>query len=49
MLSLEVEELFDALESNNPQKVEIVKHKFHEQFNNSKIYFYSYRKVMDNL
>lgn len=39
MMSLEVLELFTALESNNPQKVEGVKHKFHEQFNNSKKYF----------
>ncbi|VVC28746.1 Armadillo-type fold,Hamartin,Armadillo-like helical [Cinara cedri] len=34
MMSLEIMELFTALESNNPQKVEVVKHKFHEQFNN---------------
>lgn len=36
MISLEVMELFTALESNHPQEVEEVKHKFHEQFNNSK-------------
>lgn len=33
---MEVMELFTALESNHSQEVEEVKHKFHEQFNNSK-------------
>lgn len=33
---MEVLELFTALESNHSQEVEDVKHKFHEQFNNSK-------------
>lgn len=33
---MEVMELFNSLESNLPHEVEEVKHKFHEQFNNSK-------------
>lgn len=36
MVPVEVLELFTALESNQPQEVEDVKHKFHDQFNNSK-------------
>lgn len=37
MVPVEVLELFTALESNQPQEVEDVKHKFHDQFNNSKL------------
>lgn len=33
---VEILELFSALESNNPQEVKDVKHRFHEQFNISK-------------
>ncbi|XP_025416247.1 hamartin isoform X2 [Sipha flava] len=36
MMSMEVMELFTALESNHPKEVEDVKHKFHEQFNNTR-------------
>ncbi|KAL4148614.1 hypothetical protein QTP88_002799 [Uroleucon formosanum] len=33
MIAMEVMELFTSLESNIPKEVEVVKHKFHEQFN----------------
>ncbi|XP_060843203.1 hamartin isoform X3 [Rhopalosiphum padi] len=33
MIAMEVMELFTSLESNIPQEVEVVKHKFHDQFN----------------
>lgn len=33
MIAMEVMELFTSLESNIPQEVEDVKHKFHDQFN----------------
>lgn len=36
MIAMEVKELFTSLESNIPQEVESVKHKFHDQFNTCK-------------
>lgn len=39
---MEVMELFTALESNQPEQVEDVKYKIHEQFNNSKTLHFFY-------
>lgn len=48
MSYMEVMELFNSLESNLPHEVEEVKHKFHEQFNNSKKFKHNKNILSEN-
>jgi len=48
MIAMEVMELFTSLESNIPKEVEVVKHKFHEQFNIGNKFKYAQNNLSKN-